>query len=355
MQDIPIISRIIGISRRLVGDNVRNVLIHYFTGTGNTYHAVKLLSNILQQNGCQINYKNMEEAQKQQSISYDLHVFAFPVYGFGMPAIVKSYLRDLEPTANVSACILSIGGVTGLSGSILDSAFEGDALIMASKLLRRKGYSVKLTELLGYPENWTQVNNPPNEETQAIINEAVDKRIPAIADMLMSGAQNLRSIPIVPYILSKLVNFAYSRIGRRVLGKLFVTDGNCNGCGKCSRICPVHNIKIKRSTPQWGWRCEGCQRCINACSSSAVQTSTLRTITLLAAQIAPIFLVVGINKRLPINGLMDILLYGIIAFILTIAVDWVIYILEILPFTRKVAQVNFTSKFRRYLSKDIHF
>lgn len=38
----------------------------------------------------------------------------------------------------------------------------------------------------------------------------------------------------------------------------FCLDEQCNGCGTCTRICPVGNIKMVDNKPVWQHHCETC-------------------------------------------------------------------------------------------------
>jgi len=51
----------------------------------------------------------------------------------------------------------------------------------------------------------------------------------------------------------------------------FSVDENCTGCGICSRVCPVHNIKMTDGRPLWLHHCENCLACYNWCPTRAVR------------------------------------------------------------------------------------
>jgi ferredoxin len=53
----------------------------------------------------------------------------------------------------------------------------------------------------------------------------------------------------------------------------FIADGNCTGCGICSGVCPVGNIKIMNQKPVWQNRCESCLACLNFCPKQAISGS----------------------------------------------------------------------------------
>lgn len=47
-------------------------------------------------------------------------------------------------------------------------------------------------------------------------------------------------------------------------------DAKCNGCGVCSKVCPVNNIKIIKERPQWQNHCETCYACFLWCPNEAI-------------------------------------------------------------------------------------
>lgn len=51
----------------------------------------------------------------------------------------------------------------------------------------------------------------------------------------------------------------------------FEVNDNCNGCGICTRVCPVENIKMVNNKPEWQHRCETCYACYVFCPNDAIQ------------------------------------------------------------------------------------
>ena len=52
-------------------------------------------------------------------------------------------------------------------------------------------------------------------------------------------------------------------------------DEACEGCGLCSRICPVDNVDLVNGRPSFGNQCALCMRCIHACPNEAIQIGGL--------------------------------------------------------------------------------
>ena len=51
----------------------------------------------------------------------------------------------------------------------------------------------------------------------------------------------------------------------------FSSNEKCNGCGICSKVCPVSNIRITDNKPVWRNHCETCLACHNWCPNKAIQ------------------------------------------------------------------------------------
>ena len=50
----------------------------------------------------------------------------------------------------------------------------------------------------------------------------------------------------------------------------FRFDDKCNGCGICSRVCPVCNIEMVDKKPVWQHHCENCLACYVWCPKEAI-------------------------------------------------------------------------------------
>ena len=338
---------------------MKKCLIHYFTGTGNTYHLIKSLENRLKEKGYEVRLisieKSVEKAGKSSEKNGEkyngkhnekyhepdsLHIFAFPVYGFGTPRIMVKYLKNLESVNDSKAVVLCTSG-----------GFEGQALTHVHSLLKKKGFTIVYRDMLQYTYNWTQVINPQSKQTEENVFAACSNKIVDVVNNIEAGIPFYKKQNIIAVGISWIVYFLYTNFGRKILGKTFISDSSCNGCGLCQNVCPAGVIKLRKKRPQWNSRCEGCQRCINICPKKSIQLSVGKLFLFLIATVIPIFMVVKMPVFQGFPVIINILLCCLLIFVATIAFNYLIFILEKIKVIRRIFQLSYTKKYRRNLAK----
>lgn len=123
------------------------------------------------------------------------------------------------------------------------------------------------------PSNWTVSMNPPSkEEAQLIINSGV-KKAKKIAQDFLNGEIHNHAF----HYPSRHSKFGFYKdyylfkwIGVSNLWRNFRTDGTCDSCGLCEKICPTDSIQLVDNKPKWAKTCEQCMRCVNYCPKQAI-------------------------------------------------------------------------------------
>ncbi len=138
---------------------MNKILIHYFSGTGNTSHAVTIIRESLIKNGYNVKLLSINKDITIPDEKYDFHIFAFPVLGFSAPVIVKRYISKLKDGNGVKAAVAATYGGHSMQ-----------ALRQVKRMLQRRHFEVFLTGGAEYPDNWIQVSNlPDSNESRKII------------------------------------------------------------------------------------------------------------------------------------------------------------------------------------------
>lgn len=326
------------------------VLIHYFSGTGNTKRAVNIITEHLIKNGYEVGQHFIGTGQPNILENPDFHIIAFPVLSFDAPLLVKKYIRRLPPGQHVKTAVFATYG---------GNPFR--ALQNVEKILKRKQFDVFLTGGTCYPDNWTQMINPPDEkEAGEIINHG-DMGVLEFMDAFIKKEDRHYQSNGFASAITGMIAFLFGLIGRKFLGKTYIADANCNQCRICIKTCPVGSIKIAgliRHKPFWNFQCQDCGRCINICPQKAIQISiprlilhTLLNILIVAGSVRAASYI--LNYLPPVFHIPGWLVAFITAiwiglFIQFFIIDRLFFLLEQIPGIRKFFEWSYTKKFRRY-------
>ena len=316
-------------------------LIHYFSGTGNTYHMVKTMERELSNRGNEVDLLNIEKYKDIKLNNYNLHIFCFPVYGFGTPSIVLRYISSLKAEVGCNAAIVCTS-----------AGAAGQSLNHCKHLLNKKGFKVFLTDMVVYTYNWTQMINPKSKEMEERIFKAAEANIIEITKKIINNEAYIKKTNIISLVLSWLIFIIFHNFARRVLGKTFIADDACISCGKCKDICPAKVIYMHNGKPRWKSNCESCQRCINICPKASIQLSIIKLVIFITLELVPILIIADINNyiyHLPI--IVNIILYCIMFVVNTIIADILISIMERVGPFKKIFNISYTKKYRRNIAK----
>ena len=107
------------------------------------------------------------------------------------------------------------------------------------------------------------------EENKKIIVEA-DRKIERTVQNIQNGKYPKEGIDFLSHMIGLLGQrlWFYSKTSH-YSDKLKISDG-CIGCGLCSQICPMKNIKIDNQKAVSGNKCTMCYRCITLCPQQAI-------------------------------------------------------------------------------------
>lgn len=329
------------------------ILIHYFSGTGNSLLAAKILVKELEGYGYVPVFQNIEDRIYGNSNDFDIHIFFFPIYATAIPHIVAKYIHSIPDGKKAKTAIISANG--RISTRFRDG-YQGWALHQARFYLLLRNYDVFFSDTLDFPHNVTIGIPPRNRKyNQQIISQASAK-IPKIAENIARRKKSHRNILLFNFIWSIPFGILYSFIGRRFIGKLFASDSKCNSCGFCARKCPARTVRMVDKKPNWNWNCEGCLRCINNCPKQAIQVSLVRLLVLVWLSVAsPLFL---LNRLIPAEFynnmgnagsiILNITIYIVPTLLFFIILDYSIFRLSFLPILGKIMSWGYTKAYGRY-------
>ena len=336
---------------------MKKAIIHYFTGTGNAEHAAIAASAELEKNGYAVRLIRVEKGVAHPVEERDIDIFFFAVYSWSAAVMMKRYMRSLPKVKNRPAAVFAVFGT-----SVPDKGGNpGQALPNARAILRRRGYDVFLTDGIRYPVNWIQFSPTPDNAITPVIMKKGDEQVSRFVQKILTMERFYYHCSAGEYIGTKIAAVLFGFFGRRLLGKMFIADSSCNGCGLCARSCPARIIKmvpvVKR--PYWSFSCENCNRCMNICPEQAIQTSIARIIIHMILNV--LLLLYGVKGALYAAAIFGGSQFYIpaaaalcaaavvLAFIMQgYLIDPVIYLIENIPGMKQIFSITFTRKFRRY-------
>ena len=327
--------------------------IYVFSGTGNSAHAARMIQDALGNAGWDTVRIPVRRGARIRGSSRGapLNVFLFPVYACSVPHIMARFLRRLAPGGGARAAVIC---TVGRSDPKQPDGYEGAALMQARRILSRRGYTVFLTDRLDYPASITNIAPPPAPSLAEPMLREAGEHAAAIAVRIARGEPGIRPCSLLNQAWSRLFGFLYSAAGRFMMGKLFVADGTCDVCRICEKACPARAISMVRGKPWWRWRCEGCERCMNLCPRRAVQVSPARILLFSAPLIWNPLVLAAFALLGPIGALPGaaILVHLFAYTAALILLDPIAGILERTPLVRRLFELSWTRRFRRYTAPD---
>ena len=232
-------------------------MILYFSGTGNTEHAARLISEITGDELININ-RLIKDGIAGDFISEAPYVLVCPTYAWRIPRIVEDFLRTAYFSGSHEIYVVLTCG-SGTAG----------AQTYARRLCEEIGMTLKGFRTVIMPENYIALFNVPDENEAEQINNQADAVIEAAAVKIKAREPLEEKVSPMGFVMSKIVNAIFFRF--IVKDKGFHLEKDCIGCGKCVELCPLNNISLVGEKPVWNGNCTHCMACICACPQKCIE------------------------------------------------------------------------------------
>lgn len=233
-------------------------MILYFSGTGNSEYVAKRIGK--ETNDTVINlFEKIRNNDISEMYSESAWVVVVPTYAWRIPRLIEKWLEQTALNGNKNIYfVMTCGENVGNAGKYLE------------KLCLKKKMSYHGCMGIIMPENYIALFSTPNEETALQIIERAESVIDQAAAHIKRGSLFPQTnISFKDKIISGIVNdFFYPTT---VHAKKFYATDDCISCGKCSNVCPLHNIRMNNGRPIWGNHCTHCMACICRCPTEAIE------------------------------------------------------------------------------------
>lgn len=253
----------------------REVLIFYFSGTGNSKQVAKWISEFAAAKS--IDCRSFDISKTDLSLlepidSNALIIIISPIHGFNYPKITLNFIRRFPSGKNKIVLMNTRAGMK--IGSFITPGLTGIAFILSSIFLKIKGYQIVGQIPFDMPSNWISLHPALNERTVKFIHQKNYERVKKHADKIFSGRKNFLALrDIIQDLLIAPVSLGYYLVGRFAFAKTFYASYKCDDCGVCIEQCPVKAIEKINNHPYWTFRCESCMKCMNSCPKRAIETA----------------------------------------------------------------------------------
>ena len=246
---------------------IKNTMIFYFSGTGNSKHVAEKLGGYLDTPVKNIaDYYNEVTTLKNFSLdldSEDFLGFVSPVHSWGLALPVARFLKKtkINYSGKKVFAVFVCGDTCGKAREQLQE-----------KLKKKSGISCNFVCSVQMPNTYIVMKGfgTDSDELAGKKLETAEKELPEIAKAIKTGGNFDRYVVGThPFLKGRII---YPLFMKFTLGdKKFFADENCTDCGKCEKVCPEKNISLVQGRPQWKGHCVKCLACIHRCPSRAVQ------------------------------------------------------------------------------------
>jgi len=235
------------------------IKIYYFSGTGNTLWSAKRIAEIYGP-GCELINIGTEARKNEIIAEAEAVVLLFPSYAYGLPVIVRRFLKKAVFKTPYAASFVTFG------------TRQGGALAGASRIIKRKKINSAYYGLIPAVENYIAIFGPPKEETArkrlAMQSEATEFAARCVIERRTNSVATFR-----PF--SAFVSLLFS-LGIKIFYRFYRVSSACDGCGVCEKMCPVSAVAIRENRPVFSGKCEHCNGCFNWCPQKAISFGRLR-------------------------------------------------------------------------------
>jgi len=254
--------------------------VYYFSGTGNSLVVARDIAE--KTHGKLISLPSIMFKERIKTDADAIGV-VFPLHGiFRVPSVVKRFVEKIDDIS--SKYIFAIITYGSMAGGVIKS-FRNVLESCGGKL--STGFAVHMPmNNITIPFMYNGTVRDKEQKLFAEWNKKVnficeyvsarnESKYETSSKLLISLFYPVDRIFARWRIQSKYTKFTNSNLTMDALWPMmdfsFYSDVKCDGCGTCSRICPVDNIKMVDGQPAWQHHCERCMACLQWCPKEAIE------------------------------------------------------------------------------------
>lgn len=258
--------------------------IYYFTGTGNSMRAARVIASSL--GDTEIISMRTDPAEVPAT-ECDVVGFVYPVYHWTMPEPAERFVEKLD--INPDTYVFAIA---------MPSFICGFACERLAEILKDKDVTLSYGDMVNSVANYAIVYPPfPSPKLRV---PKTEKKLKKIASEIVLKTKK-----------------DYPRASRRVRKKFdsfmgpyleiqvyadnpFTVSDDCISCGLCTRVCPCRNLTMENGKPKFNHHCANCMACVTSCPKRAIGyniTEGDRKLLDASGKKTPLVKIMGLPKR----------------------------------------------------------
>ena len=223
--------------------------ILYFTSTGNCLQLAKRIGGTL------LSIPQMIKENKYH-FEDDVIGIIFPIYGFGLPKMVKKFLEKASFEAPYIFAVGTYGNTPGAT------------MYNLSKFAGKHGFRFNYMLELLMVDNYL-----PIFEMEKQIAMLPQKKTMENMSRIVSDIHNRETNIPTASIFNKVITTAIQGMGNlftnNKAAQSFIVNEQCTHCGVCAKVCPAGNITVTDKI-SFGNHCESCFGCVHNCPFNAL-------------------------------------------------------------------------------------
>lgn len=240
---------------------MKNILIYYFTGTGNTRIAAKAIKSELERLKYHVTLYEIRVGQKQlpDPNDYDMIGFGYPIHAFNAPKFYLKQIKQLPKVNHKKAFIFKTSGEP--------FGFNKVSSWTLYHLLKRQGYILQMERHLLMPYNI--MFRYKDQLAKQMYQHTLSMSKVIAYDIHMNKSKKIHFNWL---LLPIMYLFRIQWFGAKINGPLFYAIKDlCISCSQCASVCPTNNIIMKDGIPTFGGDCTMCMACVMHCPTDAIR------------------------------------------------------------------------------------
>jgi ferredoxin len=225
--------------------------VFYFTSTGNSLYIAKRLGGQahsipkLLKSSCELSFED-------ESIG-----IVFPCYYMGVPRIVKEFMSKVKLKSSYIFAIESFGN---LSAGTVNQFFS---------LAKNTGINLSYLNEICMIDNYIPIFDMDKQKS-ASSGKNIEENLKQLIDDILQRKQYIKKRGTANSVVTFFAQQFYE-LNTRKADLRFIVENTCNSCGICQRVCPVNNIRVTASKPEFQHHCDECLACTHNCPQNAIR------------------------------------------------------------------------------------